>query len=120
MSDLKWPSLSARRIFLTCLFFFSVLNGQVKSKLKAHLLPQFHTTRSHKLTFQTISSTINSYRYSLLVNGIFLWNKLPSHVLEAARVGNSISKFKQALRGWLFFLILCLFLCIVMYAVLVN
>ena len=94
VSDLNWPSLSTRRIFLTSLFLFNVIHGQVISKLKDHLLPQSDITRSHKLSFRTISSTINSYRYSLLVNGIFLWNKIPSHVVEA---GNFISKFKQAL-----------------------
>ena len=75
------------------------MHEQVISKLKDHLLLQSDITRSHKLSFQTVSSTINSYRYSLLVNGIFLWNKIPLHVLEA---GNSISKFKQVLHRWLF------------------
>ena len=94
VSDLNWPSITTRRIFLTCLFLFNIIHGQAISKLKDHLLPQSDITRSHHLTFQTISSTINSYRYSLLVNGIFLWNKISSHVLEAA---NSFSEFRRAL-----------------------
>ena len=98
VSDLNWPSLSTKRIFLTCLFLFNVMYEQVISKLKDHLLPQSDITISHKLSFQTISSTINSYRYSLLVNVTFLWNNIPSHVLEA---GNTISKFKQVLHRWL-------------------
>ena len=92
VSELNWPSLSTRRIFLICLFLFNVIHGQAISKLKDHLFPQSDITRSHKLSFQTISSTINLYRYSLLVNGIFLWNKIPSHVLEA---GNSISNYTR-------------------------
>ena len=99
--DLKWPSLSTKRIFLRCLFLFNVIHEGVISKLKDHLLPQSSITRSHKLSFRTISSTTNSYRYSLLVNGIFLWNKILSHVLEAG-LGNSISMFKWALHRWLF------------------
>ena len=59
---------------------FNVIHEGVISKLKDHLLPQSDITRSYKLTFQTISSTLNSYQYLLLVNGIFLWNKIPSHV----------------------------------------
>ena len=52
-----------------------------------------------------------------LVNGVLLWNKIPSHVLEA---GNSISKFKQALHKWLFQMLFCKFLfnfvsCVVMF-----
>ena len=71
VSDLNWPSLSTGRIFLTCLLLFNVIHGQVISKLKDHLLPQSDISRSHKLSFRTISSTINSYHHSLLVNGIF-------------------------------------------------
>ena len=84
VSDLNWPSLSTGKIFLTCLFLSNVIHGQVISKLKDHLLPQSDISRSHKLSFRTISSTINSYHHSLL-------NKIPSHL------GNYISKFKQAL-----------------------
>ena len=97
VSDINWASHSTRRTFLTC-FLFNVIHEGVISKLKDHLLPLSDITRSHKLTFQAISSTLNSYRYSLLVNGIFLWNMIPSHVLG---VGNSIFKFKQALHRWL-------------------
>ena len=86
VSDLNWAFLSTRRIFLTCLFLFNVIHGQVIFKLKDYLLPQSDITRSHKLTFQTISSTLNSYRYSLLVNGIFLWNKIPSHVFGSRKL----------------------------------
>ena len=49
------------------------------------------------MTFQTVSLTINSYCYSLLVNGIFLWKKLPFQVLDESLAGNSFSQFKQAL-----------------------
>ena len=50
-------------------------------------------------SLQTISSTINSYRFLLVVNGIFLWNKLPHSILD---LGHSASAFKLALRRWLF------------------
>ena len=86
VSALNWPSLNTRRIFLTCLFFFNIIHEHIVSNLKDHLLPQSDITRSHQLTFQTISSTINAYRYSLLVNGIFLWNKIPSYVLGSSKL----------------------------------
>ena len=77
---------------------FNAMHGQVISKLRDHLLLQ---PGSHKFFLQTIriSSTINSYCYSLFSKWNILWNKIPSHVPEA---GNSISKFKQALHRWLF------------------
>ena len=96
---LNWPSLSTRRIYLTIMFLFNVYYGHLISSIKAYLLPQFRHTRSHKFTFQTIFSTINSYRFSLMVNGIFLWNKLPHSILD---LGHSILAFKLALRKWLF------------------
>ena len=58
------------------------------------------TTSFRNLTLLEVTSCREAefpdyfYCYSLLVNEMFLWNKIPSHVLEA---GNSISKFKQAL-----------------------
>ena len=50
---------------------FNVYYGHLISSIKDYLLPHFRHTRSHKLAFQTISATINSYRFSLVVNGIF-------------------------------------------------
>jgi len=78
---------------------FQCLFRHLISSIKAYLLPQSQHTRSHKFTFQTISSTINSYRFSLVVNGIFLWNKLPHSILD---LGYSTLAFKLALRKWLF------------------
>ena len=98
--DLKWPTLSTRRIFLTCLFLFNVIHEGVISKLKDHLLPQSNITRNHKLSFHTISSTINSYRYSLLVNGMFLWNKIPSDVLEALQGTLSLCSNGHCIDGY--------------------
>ena len=99
ISALNWPSLSTRRTYFIIMFLYSVLYGYLISSIKTYFSPQLRNTRSHKLTFQTISSTINSYRFSLVVNGIFLWNKLPHSILD---LGHSASAFKLALRRWLF------------------
>ena len=98
---LNWPFLSTRQMYfiIILMFLFNVYHGQLSSTIKSHLLPQSQDTRSHKFTFQMISSTTNSYRYSLVVNGIFLWSKLPHSILD---LGNSASAFKLALRKWLF------------------
>ena len=96
VSNLKWPSLSTRRIFKHVYSFLMLFMGKLYLNLRT---TSCCNLRSHKLSFRTISSTINSYHYSQLVNGIFLWNKIPLHILEAR---NSISKFKQALHRWLF------------------
>ena len=99
VSSLNWPSLSTRRMYFIIMFLFNVYSGKLISTIKAHLLPQPRDTRHHQFTFHTISSTINSYRYSLVVNGIFLWNKLPHFILDS---GHSLTTFKLALRKWLF------------------
>ena len=96
---LNWPSLSTRRMYFVIMFLINVFHGLLISNIKVHLLPQSRDTRSHKLIFQTISSTINYHRFSLVVNGIFLWNKLPCSIFD---LGNSIIAFKLALRKWLF------------------
>ena len=69
---LNWPSLSTRRMYFIIMFLFNAYHGQLLSTIKSYLLPQSRVTRNHKFTFQTISFTINSYRYSLVVNGIFV------------------------------------------------
>ena len=61
VSTLNWPSLSTRQIYFIIMFFFNVYYRHLISSIKVYLLPHFRHTRSHKLTFQTISSTINSY-----------------------------------------------------------
>ena len=96
---LNWPSLSTRRIYFIIMFLFNIYHSQLLSTIKSYLLLQSRLTRSHKFTFQTISSNINSYHYSLVVNGIYLWNKLPHPILD---LGHSTSTFKLALSKWLF------------------
>ena len=91
-------TLASRRVFLTCLFVFQIFHEQVISGLKMCFVLSLSATRSHELSFQTISLTINSYRYSFVVNSIFLWNKLPLQVVSSG----SFSTFKKALYKWLF------------------
>ena len=85
---LNWQSLSTSWKYFIIMFFMDYLHQLSKPM---HLLPQSRDTRSHELTFCTISFTINSYRFSLVVNGIFRWNKLPTFILD---LGNSISTLK--------------------------
>ena len=96
---LNWPSLSTRRMYFIIMFLFNIYHGQLLSTIKSYLLPQSRVTKSHKFTFPMNFSTINSYCYSLVVNGIFLWNKHPHSILD---MGHSTSAFKLALYKWLF------------------
>ena len=95
---LRWPSLASRRVFLSCLFVFQIFRKQVISGLRKYFVFTSGNTRSHKMSFRTVSSTINSYRYSFVVNSIFLWNNLPLQVISS----DSFSTFKKALHKWLF------------------
>ena len=74
---LNWPFLLTRWLYFIIIFLFNVNYGQLSSTIKSYLLPQSRDTRSHKFTFQTIYSTINSYSYSLVVNGIFRGTSFP-------------------------------------------
>ena len=110
--ELHWPPLASRRVFLTCLFVFQIFHEQVISGLKMCFVLSLSATRSHKLSFQTISSTINSYCYSFVVNSIFLWNKLPLQVVSSS----SFSTFKKHFVNGYFYDILvlyCMCVCIV-------
>ena len=103
--ELHWPPLVSRRVFLTCLFVFQIFHEQLISGLKMCFVLSLSATRSHKLSFQTISSTINSYRYSFVVNSIFLWNKLPLQVVSSG----SFSTFKKHFINGYFYDILVLY-----------
>ena len=96
---LRWPSLASRRVFLSCLFVFQIFREQVVSGLRKYFVFTSGNTRSHKMSFRTVSSTINSCHYSFVVNSIFLWNnRLPLQVISS----DSFSTFKKALHKWLF------------------
>ena len=80
---LRWPSLASSQVFLLCLFVFQIFREQVISGLKKYFVFTSGNTRSHKMSFRPVSSTINSYCYSFVVNSIFLWNKLPLQVISS-------------------------------------
>ena len=117
--ELHWPSLASRRVFWMCLYVFQILHRQVISGLGKYFVPSSSNTRSHKMSFQTVSSTLNSYRYSFVVSSIILWNKHPLHLVSF----DLFSIFKKALHKWLFFkysfivlYYVCMFVLYLMYA----
>ena len=55
-------------------------------------------TRSHTLTLNLASSTINAFRHSFFVTTPFLWNSIPFEILSQRTAGS----FKTRLKHYLF------------------
>jgi len=61
------------------------------------------STRSHTLTIQPVTSSINSFHYSFFVNSPFLWNPMPYTILQIKKS----TLFRAALHHFLF--LICIF-----------
>ena len=81
LGELKWPSLAWHWTYSTD-YLYSILHHKNLFKDYFKLKPNFSSTRSHQLTIQRISSSINAFRYSFFVNLIFLWNHIPLDILS--------------------------------------
>ena len=93
LQELRWPTLSSRRHYLSVSMMYDILHGRYDS-LTITDYCSFNTscTRAHNLTFVPPQSTINSHRFSFFVNTVFLWNTLPLDILTL-----STPKFRRAL-----------------------
>ena len=81
LEELKWPSLACRRTYFSIDYLHSILHHKNLFSNFFKLKPN-SSTRSHQLTLQPISSSINAFRYSFFVNSIFLWNRIPLDILS--------------------------------------
>ena len=71
LETLKWTK-SSRNCVSDLIGHSFPLKKDLFKVFTGKLYPNLKTTFSHQLTFHAISSFINSYQYSLIVNGIFL------------------------------------------------
>ena len=93
--ELKWPSIHQRHVYFSVCQVHDILHYH--NSTKHFQLSNNNFTRSHPLTIQPISSSINSYRYSFFVNSPFLWNTIPYVILKIKQS----SSFRVALRRFL-------------------
>ena len=98
IEELQWPSLKVRRNYISVLTLYSILHGTTSINF-AHYF-QFNTlvTRSHHLTLNLVSSTINAFWHSFFIAIPFLWNSIPYEILS-----QSVAQlFKYKLKHFLF------------------
>ena len=81
LRELNWPTLACHHHYYMIDYIHSMFHKG--NSLSFHDYIQFNssTTRSHALSIQPITSTINYYRYSFFVNTVFLWNRVPFNIL---------------------------------------
>ena len=97
LKELKWPTLASRRLYQSVIMLHSIMNNQTPINFCCHFDLNITATRSHPLTLQTLSSSINAFRYSFFVNTPFIWNSIPYEILSA-----SLNTFRSRLRCYLF------------------
>ena len=68
VDELGWPSFKARRIFISIWTLYSIFYKQTAIDFSKYFHFNRLTTRSHSLTLNLVSSTINAFRHSF-----FLW-----------------------------------------------
>ena len=70
LRELNWPTLACRRHYYVIDYIHSMFHNG--NSLSFHDYFQFNSspTRSHALSIQPVTSTINSYRYSFLYSEI--------------------------------------------------
>ena len=93
--SLSWLTLENRRRLLTCCQTFKIFNHLDCINLNEHYtLSPCKMTRSHDQSLLCKQARVNCYRYSFFINSCFLWNELPSEIVNCT----SHTLFKSALR----------------------
>ena len=98
LKELKWPTLASRRQYQSIIMVHSIMQKQTPINFNNHFQFNTNSTRSHPLTLQIPSSSINALRYSFYGNAPFLWNSIPYEILSS----ESNSLFRSRLRNYLF------------------
>ena len=83
LGELKWPLLAHCQTYFTIDYLHSILHHKKPFLFQDYfkIKPTSSSTRSHQLTIQPASSSINAFRYSFFINSIFLWNRIPFDIL---------------------------------------
>ena len=83
LSVLQWDSLKKRRDTQSLCVLYKILNGLIDVSLPGCMINNPHITRGHNKRFFTISSTVNSYKFSFFPRVISHWNALSSDTVNA-------------------------------------
>ena len=97
ISHLKWPILHQRQNCFNICQVHNILNHKTAIPSSQYFSAvNRHPTNSSAL--DTSISSIGLYRYSIFINSAFLWNNIPTKILQIINV----KLFQSALRHLLF------------------
>ena len=90
IAKLKWPTLERRRQYLSVVTAHNIIHHRTCIHSPNYF--QFNTTvtRTHPLTLNLPTSTINAFRHSFFVSVCFLWNGIPEAILAAKCVTSKL------------------------------
>jgi len=95
LQELNWPSIQIRHNYYSVCYVHDSLHHRNSLPFSEHFQL---STRSHTLTIQPVTSSINSFHYSFFVNSPFLWNTMPYTILQIKKS----TLFHAALCNFLF------------------
>ena len=98
ISELGWPLLKTRRSYMSIWTLYSIYHKRTAINFSRYFHFNTLATRSHALTLNLASSTINAFRHSFFVTTPFLWNSIPFEILSQRTAGS----FKTRLKHYLF------------------
>ena len=91
--DLQWLTLHQRRLLLCQCQTFKITRDMDCIKFTDYFAFKSRTLRSHPYSLAIPQSRINAFRFSYFVNAPFIWNQLPSSILQSS----SLCTFKFCL-----------------------
>ena len=97
LDQLKWPSLHDRQKYFMICQLHSIFNNYSAIPFKKHFTMSNRHSCANPFSIDISMSTINPYRYSFFINSPFLWNTIPSKILQISHT----KLFRSALRRFL-------------------
>ena len=80
--ELHWSSLSTGQKYLTIVAIYDIYHCHIFLPFSSSFSFTNSCTRSHFFSLQCKQSSINSYKFSFFVSGIFLRNSVPHDILS--------------------------------------
>ena len=97
LDQLKWPSLHDRQKYFMVCQLHSIFNNYSAIPFKKHFTMSNRHSCANPFSIDISISTINPNRYSFFINSPFLWNTIPSKILQISHT----KLFRSALQRFL-------------------
>lgn len=94
LTRLRWQTLEQRRSVARLCLFYKIINRLVSVPFLEHIVPPMRTTRTnHTLSFRSIHTSKDYYKYSFFPLAIVQWSALPA----VAVMSPTLNSFKTAI-----------------------